>query len=352
MRPIMKTVPIYCYRPRVLDWITDPLAPTYMQRAFLELALLAVPAAALGAFVALRRLAFFTHALGVGAFPGVVVAFGIGVSAFVGGVVSALVLALLLALLQRRSDLDAPAATGLLLAGSLALGSLLVSNVFGSTAQVDTLLFGSLLGVTTVDLERTVVVAAAVALGGLALRRGFLTVAFDRENAPALGFRPGRYDAALFCLLAVTIVAAVDAVGTLLVSALVVVPPATARLFTHRLTSLVATSAALVLLESALGLAISYHSGAPPGATIAAVSAGAFVVAYALRSLAESRRRQLAALTGIAVLVVPLTACGGSEGRESSGGKLQVVGTTTQVADWARQVGGPAIEVRQLLKPL
>jgi ABC-type Zn uptake system ZnuABC Zn-binding protein ZnuA/ABC-type Mn2+/Zn2+ transport system permease subunit len=338
----------------LIDWLVDPFTPVYMQRALLELALLAVPAGALGVFVALRRLAFFTHALGVGAFPGVVVAFGIGVSAFAGGLVSALALALALALLLRRRDIDAPAATGLLLAGALALGSLLVSNVFGSSARVDTLLFGSLLGVRSGDLVRTALVAAAVVAAGIGLRRGFLTVAFDRENAPALGFRPERYDVALFCLLAITIVAAVDAVGTLLVSAVIVVPAATARLFAHRLGPLMAASTVLVLAESVVGLAISYHSGAPPGATVAAVAAGGFAVAYLFRSLIELRaRRRLAAAAGTAGLVLLLAACGGSGGSSSSGGgKLQVVATTTQVADWARQIGGSAVEVTQLLEPL
>jgi ABC-type Zn uptake system ZnuABC Zn-binding protein ZnuA/ABC-type Mn2+/Zn2+ transport system permease subunit len=338
----------------LVDWLVDPFTPVYMQRALLELSLLAVPAGAFGAFVVLRRLAFFTHALGVGAFPGIVVAFGIGVSAFAGGVVSALVLALLLALLQRRRDLDAPAATGLLLAAALALGSLLVSDVFESSARVDTLLFGSLLGVSTGDIARTAVVAGVAVAFGVGLRRGLLAVAFDRENAPALGFPPGRYDVALFCMLAVTVVAAVDAVGTLLVSSLVVVPAATARLCTRRLAPLVAAAAALVLVESALGLAVSYHSGAPPGATVAAVGAGGFVLVYAVRALVESRtRRRVAALASAAALAtLALSACGGSASSARSGGKLSVAATTTQVADWARQVGGSAVEVTPLLHPL
>src|SRR5438094_10120950 len=106
-----------------MSWLVDPFSALYMQRALLELALLAVPAGALGAFVLLRRLAFFTHALGVGTFPGVVAAAGIGVSAVGGGLVSALLLAIGLGGLQRRRDLDSAASTGLLLAGALALGS-------------------------------------------------------------------------------------------------------------------------------------------------------------------------------------------------------------------------------------
>jgi ABC-type Zn uptake system ZnuABC Zn-binding protein ZnuA/ABC-type Mn2+/Zn2+ transport system permease subunit len=334
-----------------VGWLTDPFSPLYMQRALLELALLAAPAGALGAFVVLRRLAFFTHALGVGTFPGVVVAAGVGVAAFGGGLVSALMLALGLATLQRRRDLDPAAATGLLLAGALALGSLLVSNVFGSGAEVDTLLFGSLFGITDGDLVRSGVVAAAVVLGVALIWRGAIVVAFDRDTARALGFRPGRYDLVLFCLLAATVVAAVDAVGVLLVSSLFVVPAAAARLLTQRLVPLVVASALTALACAVVGLVVSFHTDAPPGATVAVVAAGAFLVAYAVRGLAEPWRRRRLALALTAVAVAVLAACGGNGGR-SADGRIEVVATTTQVADWVRQVGGSHVTVTQLLKPL
>jgi ABC-type Zn uptake system ZnuABC Zn-binding protein ZnuA/ABC-type Mn2+/Zn2+ transport system permease subunit len=336
-----------------VTWLTDPFAPLYMQRALLELALLALPAGALGAFVVLRRLAFATHALGVGTFPGVVVAAGIGVSAFGGGLVSALVLALGLAPLQRRRDLDAPAATGLLLAGALALGSLLVSDVFGSGSEVDTLLFGSLFGVTDGDLVRSGVVAAGAVATVAIVWRGAVVVAFDRETAPALGYRPLPYDLVLFLLLAATVVAAVDAVGSLLVSSLFVVPAAAARLLTRRLVPLVVASSATALAVAVLGLAVSYRTGAPPGATVAVVAAGAFLAAYAIRAAGEPRRRRRVGVGLAASVVLALAACGSNGGaRHGTDGRLEVVATTTQVADWTRQVGGSHVAVTQLLKPL
>jgi ABC-type Mn2+/Zn2+ transport system permease subunit len=269
-----------------------PFEPVFMQRALLELALLAIPAGALGAFVVLRGLAFTTHALGIGAFPGAVVAYGIGVSAFGGGLVAALVLALALVLLQRRRELDAAAATGLLLAGALALGSLLVSNVFAAGPQVDTLLFGSLFGVGRDDIVRTAVVAAAALAGFVLLGRPWLVVAFDREQAPALGFRPAPFDAALFLLLAAAVVAAVDAVGSLLVSAMLVVPALAARLLARRLVPLAVLGGTLALVAGAVGLWLAYRLDAPPGATVAAVAAALFVAASAangLRAAAAAR---------------------------------------------------------------
>lgn len=337
-----------------MDALTAPFEPAYMQRAWLELALLSAAAGAVGPFVVLRRLAFATHALGVGAFPGAVAALALGTGAFAGGIAAAFAMAGALALLQRRRDLDAAASTGLLLAAALALGSLLVSDVLTVDARVDTLLFGSLLGVGTGDVARTAAVAAVAVAAALGLGRGWLVVAFDRETAPALGFPPGRLDLALFAVLAVTVVAAVDAVGSLLVSALLVVPAAAARLLTRRLVPLAAVSFAFALVLSTAGLWLAYRWDAPPGATVALLAAGAFGLAFgaaSLRTAAGARARATAVI--VAAVSVLAAGCGGRADEPSGDeGRLHVVATTPIVADWARAVGGDLVEVTLLADPL
>lgn len=365
----MKTVPIIASLSFGMYWLTDPFAPAFMQRALLELALLSLTAGALGAFVVLRRFAFATHALGVGAFPGAVVAYGIGASAFLGGLVSSLLIAFGLALLGRRRDLDTAAATGLLLAGALALGSLLVSDVFEQDARVDTLLFGSLLGVTGADVWRSAAVVGGVAIAALLLGRGWLLVAFDRESAPVLGFRPALLDLALTGVLAAAAVATVDAVGSLLVAALFVVPAATARLVVTRVPSLVAGAAALALAESVVGLWLAYRLDAPPGATVAICASVAFAAVYATRELRLPGRRTAPAVGGsvggaaaLAGALVLAAGAGAGPAEAASvaaradqphtSSKLRIVAATPLVADWVRTVGGGDVEVRSLLKPL
>lgn len=348
--------------------LTEPFQPVYMQRAWLEIALLAIPAGALGTFVVLRRLAFATHALGVGTFPGAVIAIALGVSVFLGGLAAAVVMAVLLALLQLRRDIDAAAATGLVLAGALALGSLLVSDLVSASAGVDTLLFGSLLGVVDADLARSGAVAALAAVAVLVLGRGWLVVAFDRESARTLGFRPGPLDLALFGLLALAVVATVDAVGSLLAATFLLVPAATTRLFTRRLVPLVVSSIAVAFAVGTAGLWLAFHLDAPPGATVAAVSAAVFAAAFVTRSIADGGRRGVALAGCLAVVALALAGCGGSESPgsapapppaqtagltgEAPAQPIKVVATTGQVADWARNVGGDRTEVTQLLKPL
>ena len=344
-----------------MDALLDPLGQPFVVRAWLELALLAVPAGVLGTLVVLRRLAFATHAFAVGAFPGVVVAAGIGISAFLGGVVAALLLAAALAALGRRRDLDTAAATGILLAGALALGSLLVSDVFDAGAEVDTLLLGSLFGVGDADLVRAAAVLALVVAALAVQGRGWLLLAFDGENARALGVRRGPHDLVLLTLLALTVVAAVDAVGALLAASLLVIPAAAARLLTRRALAAMAVASGLALAAATGGILLSYHLDAPPGATVVLVAAGLFALAAVARRLAEPRRaRRTLALAG-AVLLVPLAlaGCGGGDEEAATAnastppadGALRVVATTSIVADWARSVGGERVHVTQILRP-
>jgi ABC-type Mn2+/Zn2+ transport system permease subunit/ABC-type Zn uptake system ZnuABC Zn-binding protein ZnuA len=335
-----------------VDLLLDPFAPEFMRRAWLELALLAVPAGVLGTLVVLRRLAFATHALGVGTFPGVVLAVGLGVSPFLGGLAAALVLAGLLTVLTRRLALDPSAVTGILLATALAVGSLLVSDVYVAQARVDALLFGSLIGVDDDDLLVAAVIAALVVAAAAAFRRPWLAAAFDAPHAEVLGARPGRDDAVLLSLLAAAVVASVAAVGSLLVSSLLVVPAATARLVTRRFTVAMGAAAALSLLCSTVGLWISYRIEAPPGATVAATAAVLFAAVLAGRALLR-RRSGVRPAAVLAVLTVAVTGCGGSGGGEEGGGagdgQVAVVATTPIVADWVRRVGGERVTVTRLV---
>src|ERR1700704_388713 len=120
----------------------DVFSPAYMQRALLEVALLSVPAGLLGTWIVLRGLAFFAHAVGTAAFPGLVLADGLGFAAPLGALAAALLFAVLLGT-RRREGTDV--LTGLVLVGALAGGVLLASDVFHSGSNVESLLFGSLL---------------------------------------------------------------------------------------------------------------------------------------------------------------------------------------------------------------
>jgi ABC-type Zn uptake system ZnuABC Zn-binding protein ZnuA len=225
---------------------------------------------------------------------------------------------------------------------------ILASDVFESGANVETLLFGSLLLIDSSDIALAAVAAGATVLAGVLVGRRWLAHGFDPGAGLAAERERRALDALLLALIALATTATLSVVGALLVSALFVVPAATTRLFTTRMLSWQLASVALVAIEGTVGLWLSVKTDAPPGATIACVSGAVFAIA-ALGQVLARVPRGAAAIAAATVVVALLGAgCGGSG---SSDGKLDVVATTTQIGDWARAVGGSAVSVDQVLRP-
>jgi ABC-type Zn uptake system ZnuABC Zn-binding protein ZnuA/ABC-type Mn2+/Zn2+ transport system permease subunit len=325
----------------------EPFQLPFVQRALLEVLILAVPAGLLGTWIVLRGLAFFSHAVGTATFPGLVLAEGLGFAAPLGALGAAIAFALgVTALRGRRTGGDA--AVALVLAGCLAAGVILAGDVFASGASVETLLFGSLLLVDGGDLGLAAAVAGATLVASALLGRHWLRAGFDPTLPAPQGPSPRLLDAILIGLIALAIVAALTVVGSLLVAALFLVPAITARLLTDRLWSWQLASVCLVAVEGALGLWLSVKTDAPPGATIACVAGAGFVL-VALARLVPRPPRTAVATAALAAAALFAAGCG--EGGEDKGDRLEVVATTTQVADLVREVGGERVDVTQLLQP-
>jgi ABC-type Mn2+/Zn2+ transport system permease subunit len=267
---------------------TDLASLPFLREALIELVLLAVTGGVLGAWVVLRRLAFFSHAAGSATFPGLVVADASGVSATLAGLAVALGYA---GGVQRTGGAgrEHGEGTALLLVAALATGVILASDVFESGAAVDRLLFGTLLGLDGTDIAVSAAVAAIATLAALALGRTWSAVGFDPDGARALGLPAGRADTLLLGLVAVGAVAAIPAVGALLVTAVYVLPAAAARMLTGSIRGLVACALALALAEGVLGLYLAYWLDLPPGPPVAVL--GALVC---LAITATTRLRQAA----------------------------------------------------------
>jgi ABC-type Mn2+/Zn2+ transport system permease subunit len=248
----------------------------FLRDALVELILLALAGGALGAWIVLRRLAFFSHAVGSATFPGLVAADAAGVSPTLAGVAVALGYA---GGVERtgRAGREPGEATALLLVAALAGGVVLASDVFESGAEVDRLLFGTLLGLDTADLALSAAAAALAALGTLALGRTWSAVAFDPDAARTLGLPSGLADFLLLALVAVAAVAAIPAVGALLVTAIYVLPAAAARLVSRSVRGLIAWALALALAEAVLGLYLAYWLDLPPGPPVALLGAAVYL---------------------------------------------------------------------------
>ncbi|MGB0120543.1 MAG: zinc ABC transporter substrate-binding protein [Solirubrobacterales bacterium] len=324
----------------------EPFALPYVQEGLIEILLLSVAAGLVGSWVVLRGLSFYSHAIGTAAFPGLVLADGLSFSPALGAFGMAGIFTALSALVSRSKRTANDSVTALVLVSCLAAGVILASDVFNSGANIDTLLFGSLLAIGPNDLW----LAGGSALLAIVVTRlcatHWLAKGFDEESAANLKSGSVWFDVALLGVVAITVTASLSAVGALLVSALIVIPAATVRMLTHRIVTLQVGTVLLVAAEGTVGLWLSVKLNAPPGATIAVVSGTAFALVLIVRQVRKSRPVALAA-AAVALLVFA-AGCGSTA---SENDKLNVVATTTQIADLAGNVGGGQINLTRILQP-
>ncbi len=267
----------------------DPFQLPFMQRAAAEIALLAPIAGLLGAQIVLRRLAFFTHSVGAATFPGLVVAGPAGIPPALAALGAGGAFAGMLAWSEHRARLAADAATALLLVAALAIGVILASDVFESGAGVDRLLFGSLLAIGDGELALTAAALAVTVLATVVFRRTWVATGFEPGLATSQGLRAGWGELALTVAIACAVIASLDAVGSLLVSAILVLPAASVRVIAPSVRSLEAGAAALALAEGLAGLLLAYELDAPPGATIAVVGGVVFALCVAGATIARGQ---------------------------------------------------------------
>jgi ABC-type Zn uptake system ZnuABC Zn-binding protein ZnuA/ABC-type Mn2+/Zn2+ transport system permease subunit len=330
----------------------EPFQLPFVQRGIVEVLILAVAAGVIGTWIVLRGLAFFAHAVGTAAFPGLVLADGLGFAAVLGAGATAALVALGVGLLARREGARDryDSLTALVLVAALAVGVILASDVFHSQSNVETLLFGSLLLVDSGDIAFAAVAAAVVLAGALVLEQRWLAVGFDPGSARGLGARSALPDGVLLALVALVAVAALSTLGALLATAVLVVPAATTRLVCSRMRRWQLATVALVAVEGVAGLWLSVQVNAPPGPSIAVLAGGVFA-AVAIGRVLVRRPRAAGALAASATLAVLAAGCGSDNGGSAGPGQVKVVATTTQLGDWARAVGGERAKVVQLLKP-
>jgi ABC-type Mn2+/Zn2+ transport system permease subunit len=268
----------------------------FMRTALIELTLLGVAGGLLGAWIVLRRLAFFAHAVGTATFPGLVIADATGFSATLAALAVALGYAGGVERAGRSGRDPGDVATALALVVALALGVVLASDVFESGAAVDRLLFGTALGLGDADLWVAAGAAALALAATVLLGRAWTAVGFDAPGATALGLPVRTGDRLLLGLIAVAAVAALPAVGALLVASLFVVPAATARLLSRSVLGLLIASVVVAVAQGAIGLYVSLWLDVPPGPAVAVVGSSL----YAFVALARALRGGAAATVPVA----------------------------------------------------
>jgi manganese/iron transport system permease protein len=280
--------------------LVEPFALPFMQRALIEALLLGMLGGVVSVFVLLRRLAFVSDALTHTVFPGVVLGYLVAQTRGIvwGALLFAVLSAVLLTVLSANRRVTEDATLAILLTGFFSIGVVLVSRRTSYTADLTGFLFGRILFVDRQEIVQTAAVAAVVLIALAALGKEFLLRAFDPDGAAALGYRLPLLDLALNLLVALVVVAAVRAVGTVLVIALLVVPAAAGRLLSDRLIVILPMAVAAGGLAGWLGLAASYQASVYHGLRLASGATVVLVLVglYALASGVAAARRGLARL--------------------------------------------------------
>jgi manganese/iron transport system permease protein len=273
-----------------IDFLLAPLEYEFFVRALIASALVGVACAVVGAFVVLKGMSFVGDAVSHSAFPGVVLAYLLGLPIILGGAVAAIGTALGIGALTRRSGLRADAVIGVLFAGMFALGVALFSSIPNYVGDLFHFLFGDVLGISFADLISLAVLASLLLLIVWVLWKELLFATFDPLGAGAAGLPVRRLDDLLLILIAVTIVVSLQAVGIVLVVAMITTPAATAQLLVKRFGQMIALAALIGVTSSLVGLYVSYALDIASGASIVLTETFAFLVALLITSMRKRVR--------------------------------------------------------------
>lgn len=263
-----------------LTWLTDPFTYEFMQRSLLVTVVASIVCALLSCWLVLIGWSLLGDAVSHAVLPGVVLSYIVGIPFAAGALVFGFGAVALIGAVRDTTRLKEDAVIGVVFTTLFAVGLVLVS-VTPSHIDLSHILFGNLLGVTDADIWQVVVLGALTTAVLVVKRRDLTLLAFDPVHAHAIGLSPRRLRALLLAALAITVVVALQAVGVILVVAMVITPGATAFLLTDRISRMLVIAPAVAALCAVAGMYASYYLDASSAGMIVLMQGLAFGVAYA-----------------------------------------------------------------------
>ncbi|HKG19292.1 MAG TPA: metal ABC transporter permease, partial [Candidatus Limnocylindrales bacterium] len=254
-----------------IGFLADPLAFRFMQYGLVAALLVGVLCAVMGTFVVLKGLAFIGDAVSHATFPGLVIAYLVGAPLYIGGAIAAVLVSIAIGVVSRRGRLRFDTSVGVLFAGSFAFGILLFSTIKNYVADLIGYLIGNVLGIGIGDLAQLAILGAIVLAVVLFLRKELLFATFDPMGAAASGLPVAALEYLLLALLGVTIVVSIQAVGIIMVVAMLVTPAATAQLIVVRFGQMMVVASVLAATAAVIGLYASFYLNVASGASIVLV---------------------------------------------------------------------------------
>lgn len=261
----------------------EPFQYAFMQRAFIAALAVGLLCSTMGTYVVLRKLSFIGDGIAHASFAGIVIAYLRNANFYIGAAVVAVVTAVGIGFVSRRGRISLDTTIGVLFTGMFALGVFLMSRQRSYAVDLQSFLFGDILSVQPQDLWLILALSAIVAATVIAIFRGLLYTTFDPVVAQASGINAPFYEYVLLVMLALTIVVALQAVGIVLVAALLVTPAAAAYQLTSRFAPMMALAALLGAVSTVGGLYFSYYLRASSGATIVLLATLLFFTAIGVK---------------------------------------------------------------------
>ena len=272
------------------ELLLEPLSYGFMRNALAAGLLTVIGSSLVGTWVVMRGLAFIGDALAHGVLPGIAVAYLLGGDLMLGAALGAAVMVGGVSVVTARSRIGEDTAIGLLFVGMLALGVAIISARGAYAGDLTTILFGDPLGVRPETLRVLGVATAVAIVASVVGYRPFLALTYDRAKARTLGLRPDLAHVAMLALVALVVVTSFRSVGTLLVFAFLVAPPATAVLVARRVPVVMLVSVVFGSLAVVVGLLASFHLATATAATIAGVSVLGFFLVLTAQNVAAALR--------------------------------------------------------------
>lgn len=262
-------------------WLSEPFMHAFMQHALIAAVAVSAVCALLSCFVVLKGWSLMGDAVSHAVFPGVVLSAWLGAPIALGAFIAGMMCALSVGFLKQTTRIKEDTLMGVVFAGMFALGVVLFAKI-DTDQHLRHILFGNLLGIGIVRLTQTVAVAVAVFILLLLKRRDLLLYCFDESHARVSGLSPTALRYGLLAALSLTIVVAMQAVGVILVIAMLISPGITAFLLTKRFGAMLCVAIVCACMTSVAGVVISYHLDSATGATIVLTQAVLFIVALAI----------------------------------------------------------------------
>ena len=262
----------------IINWIAEPLSHVFMQNALMAALSISVVCAILSCYVVLKGWSLMGDAISHAVFPGVVVAVLLGIPIALGAFVAGLFCAMSVGYLKNHTRLKEDTLMGVVFAGMFAVG-LVIFTKLDTSQHLKHILFGNLLGISQEMLWQTLLICALILVVMLIKKQDLLLYCFDPSHARVSGLSLNFLHYGLLMLLSATIVMAIQAVGVILVVAMLISPGITSFMLCKRFNSMLLLAIITACLSSFLGVIVSYHLDSATGSTIVLLQALFFVIA-------------------------------------------------------------------------